>query len=64
MVKRLLSALSVILLCMLANAQVTTEPAFIQKGYKGQIIVTFDPAAGNGGMVGATSCYAHTGLIT
>ena len=64
MVKRLLSALSVILLCALVNAQVTTEPAFITKGYKGEIVVTFDPAGGNGGMVGATACYAHTGLIT
>ena len=64
MVKRLLSALSVIMLCIMVNAQVTTEPAFIQKGYKGQIIVTFNPAEGNGGMVGATACYAHTGLIT
>ena len=64
MVKRLLSALSVILLCVLVNAQVTTEPAFITKGYKGEIIVTFNPAEGNGGMVGATECYAHTGLIT
>ena len=64
MVKRLLSALSVILLCVLVNAQVTTEPAFITKGYKGEIIVTFNPAEGNGGMKGATACYAHTGLIT
>ena len=64
MVKRLLCALSVILLCVLVNAQVTTEPAFITKGYKGEIIVTFNPAEGNGGMVGATECYAHTGLIT
>ncbi len=45
-------------------AQVTTTPAFIQKGYKGEIIVTFNPAEGNKGMVGATACYAHTGLIT
>ena len=64
MVKRLLSALSVIMLCIMVNAQVTTEPAFIQKGYKGEITVTFNPAEGNGGMVGATACYAHTGLIT
>lgn len=64
MVKRLLSALSVIILCIMVNAQVTTEPAFIQKGYKGEIIVTFNPAEGNKGMVGATACYAHTGLIT
>ena len=64
MVKKLLGVLSVLLLCVAINAQVTTQPAFITKGYKGQIIVTFDPAAGNGGMVGATACYAHTGLIT
>ena len=64
MVKRLLGVLSVLLLCALINAQVTTTPAFITKGYKGEIIVTFDPAGGNGGMVGATACYAHTGLIT
>ena len=64
MVKRLLGVLSVLLLCVAINAQVTTTPAFITKGYKGEIIVTFDPASGNGGMVGATACYAHTGLIT
>ncbi len=46
------------------SAQVTTTPAFITKGYKGEITVTFDPAEGNKGMVGATQCYAHTGLIT
>ena len=64
MVKRLLYTLNVLLLCLLVNAQVTTEPAFITKGYKGEIIVTFDPAMGNGGMKDATACYAHTGLIT
>ena len=64
MVKRLLSALSVIMLCIMVNVQVTTEPAFIQKGYKGEIIVTFNPALGNAGMIDATACYAHTGLIT
>ncbi len=47
-----------------AVAQVTTEPAFITKDYKGKIVVTFDPSLGNKGMVGATACYAHTGLIT
>ena len=51
-------------LCIDLNAQCTTTPAFIQKGYKGEIVVTFNPAEGNGGMVGATACYAHTGLIT
>ena len=62
--KRLLGVLYVILLCTFVNAQVTTKPAFIQKGYKGEIIITFDPALGNAGMIDATECYAHTGLIT
>lgn len=64
MAKKLLYTLSVFLLCLLVNAQVTTEPAFITKGYKGEIIVTFDPEMGNGEMKDATACYAHTGLIT
>ena len=64
MVKRLLSTLSVFLLCLLINAQVTTEPAFIPKDHAGEIIVKFNPAEGNGDMVGATACYAHTGVIT
>ncbi len=45
-------------------AQVTTVPSIIQKGYDGEIKVIFNPAEGNGGMVGATKCFAHTGLIT
>ena len=45
-------------------AQVTTTPAIIGQGYTGQVTITFDPSKGNGGMVGATKCYAHTGLIT
>ena len=64
MVKRLLGVLCVLLLCVFVNAQITTEPAFIEKGYKGTIKVIFDPAGGNGGMKDATVCYAHTGLIT
>lgn len=51
-------------LAISAFAQVTTTPTIVEKGYKGQIVVTFDPAAGNGGMAGAAKCYAHTGLIT
>ena len=46
------------------TAQVTTVPGIIQKGYDGEIIVIFNPNEGNKGMVGATQCYAHTGLIT
>lgn len=62
MLKHLLSTIAVLLLYITAVAQVTTLPAFIKEGYKGEIIVTFDPSQGNGGMVGATDCYAHTGL--
>ena len=47
-----------------AFAQVTTEPAIIQKGYDGEITIIFNPNEGNKGMAGATKCYAHTGLIT
>lgn len=42
-------------------AQVTTNPAIIQQGYKGEITIIFNPNEGNKGMVGATQCYAHTG---
>ena len=47
-----------------ASAQVTTDPAIIEKDYKGQIVLTFDPTLGNGGMASATECYSHIGLIT
>ncbi len=58
----ILSFLLTFTLCLVA--QVTTTPAFIEKGYKGEIVITFNPNEGNKGMVGATACYAHTGLIT
>lgn len=47
-----------------AAAQVTTTPVIIPKGYTGEVIITFDPKGGNGGMATATKCFAHTGLIT
>lgn len=57
--------LAAVLLPIAVCAQlVTTEPAFITAGYKGQVTITFNPAEGNKGMLGATACYAHTGLIT
>ena len=52
------------LFSLLLTAQVTTDPNPVPVGYTGQVVITFDPAGGNGGMVGATKCYAHTGLIT
>lgn len=54
----------VLMISQLSLSQVTTSPAFIPKGYKGEIKIMFDPTQGNKGMVGATECYAHTGLIT
>lgn len=45
-------------------AQVTTVPSIIQKGYDGEVKIVFHPNEGNQGMVGATKCFAHTGLIT
>ena len=47
-----------------AAAQVTTSPLIIPKGYMGEVIITFDPKGGTGGMATATKCFAHTGLIT
>ena len=52
------------LFSLLLTAQVTTDPNPVPVGHTGQVVITFDPAGGHGGMVGATKCYAHTGLIT
>lgn len=62
MKKVLLMLFAVCTLC--ATAQVTTSPLIIPKGYTGEVIITFDPKGGNGGMATATKCFAHTGLIT
>jgi hypothetical protein len=62
--KRIFLSLAALLCTVLLVAQVTTSPNPIPVGYTGEVIITFDPAGGNGGMVGATKCYAHTGLIT
>lgn len=45
-----------------AIAQVTTIPAILQKGYTGEVQIIFNPNEGNKGMVGASQCYAHTGI--
>lgn len=62
--KRLFISLATVLFSLLLTAQVTTDPNPVPEGHTGQVVITFDPAGGNGGMVGATKCYAHTGLIT
>lgn len=46
-----------------AQQVVTTIPAYIPQNYGGQIEVIFNASAGNAGMAGATTCYAHTGVI-
>lgn len=61
---RKLTLLFLSVLALSAYAQVTTQPAIIQKGYDGEITIIFNPNEGNKGMSGATKCYAHTGLIT
>ncbi|MDR1544054.1 MAG: T9SS type A sorting domain-containing protein [Prevotellaceae bacterium] len=62
--KKILTLFFSFLLPYFVAAQVvTTYPAFITNSYNNAITVTFDPAQGNGGMVGATKCFAHTGLI-
>ena len=50
------------LLPLYSIAQVTTQPAVLQQGYNGEVTVIFNPNEGNKGMVGATACYAHTGV--
>ncbi len=51
-----------VLMGITATAQVTTIPSIIQKGYDGEVTIIFNPNEGTGGMVGATECYAHTGV--
>lgn len=45
-------------------AQVIPSPNPVPVGHTGSVTITFDPTKGNGGMINATKCYAHTGLIT
>ena len=62
--KRLFSFCLSVFCAFCVFAQVTPTPNPIPVGYTGQITITFDATKGTGGMVGATKCYAHTGLIT
>ena len=50
--------------CYILVAQVTPSPSPIPSGYTGEIVLTFDPSKGSGGMKAATECYSHIGLIT
>lgn len=61
---RKITLLFALVFTSIVMAQVTTVPGIIQKGYDGEITIIFNPNEGNKGMVGATQCYAHTGLIT
>ena len=57
--------LSILVMCVACVfAQVTPSPNPIPVGYTGEVTITYDATKGSGGMVGATKCYAHTGLIT
>lgn len=51
-----------LLLTAFASAQITTNPASIQIGYTGQVIITFN-ATGTS-LAGQSEVYAHTGVIT
>lgn len=57
-----LSLLLAFVMLQLQAQVVTTNPAFVTES--GAIEVTFDATKGTGGMVGATDCYAHIGVIT
>lgn len=61
---RKITLLFALVFTSIVMAQVTTVPGIIQKGYDGEVTIIFNPNEGNKGMVGATQCYAHTGLIT
>ncbi|MGL4292122.1 MAG: alpha-amylase family glycosyl hydrolase, partial [Bacteroidales bacterium] len=62
---RQITTFILLLLCrFICSAQVTTTPVIIQQDYSGEIVVLFDATQGNKGMIGATTCYAHTGVIT
>lgn len=61
---RKLALLLLSIVTLTAWAQVTTIPAIVQQGYRGKITIIFNPNEGNKGMVGATACYAHTGVVT
>ena len=59
--KKIFSLMFLLLLAILyINAQVTTSPSIIEPGYTGQVVITFDPSKGDGGMVGATECYLYS----
>ena len=60
--KKLLLLIASLIASLCAFAQVTTDPAVIPLGYKGKIVVTFDPTGTP--MAGQTTCYAHTGATT
>ena len=60
--KKLLLLAAALVATMSAMAQITTDPAVIPLGYKGKIVVTFDPTGTP--MAGKTTCYAHTGATT
>ena len=63
--RRIFAFLAMVLFGFTAmTAQVTTNPAIVYDDYTGALVLTFDPAKGNAGMVQALECYSHIGLIT
>ncbi len=61
--KKLFTLLVVIGVVLCTNAQVTTNPSFITQTYSNTFEVVFDASKGAGGMKGAETCFAHTGVI-
>ncbi len=63
-----LAAILALSICgtLMGYAQVTSRPSSIPRGYRQVITLTYDPysALGDSGMVGATACYSHIGLLT
>ncbi|EMR00767.1 DUF4961 domain-containing protein [Cesiribacter andamanensis] len=51
-----------LLLPLVLQAQVTTEPAFVQ--HDKAVTIYFDASQGNAGLVGASKVYMHAGVVT
>lgn len=62
--KRLLLLCFTAFFSYMVIAQVSSQPTFVTTNFEGEFSIIFDAKQGNGGMIGADNCYAHTGVIT
>lgn len=62
--KKILLVCVTLCLAAFTYAQVTSNPPFVTSDYAEDFTVIFDATQGEGGMAGAKTCFAHTGVIT